>query len=610
MDAVKEKFPSVFDFILSEEADFRTRKLPLATNWDWNMYDHIDKHFQLKNSQFTMGSNDQSSNPRPFKNILLPILNVAYRSEGFDVKDIEAYVDDPDYFHLSLFARKFHNRWARKYHIDTAIDESVESYTDYGLTLVKNVNEQRPEVIDLKSELAFCNQANILGGAICLKHDYSIDELMDMKGKWYSDEIEQAIMASTFTTTDENNKSVQNPSKSIPVYELHGVFPKSWLKDDEGEEDNSGKYVRQMHIFTYITGSKDGSKNGICLYKGPIKQIFKALRRDDNSLKNRACGRGGIEELFHPQIWTNYSELQIKEILDATATMVLKTTDRALANRMKTTNLKKNEIIYLAEGKDINQLLIQPYNKVAFDEKINAWEQNARVTGSASDPQLGLNPTSGTPLGTTQIVTQQGQGIHEYRRGKISVFWEEIYREWVLTAFTKELSQGDQWLEDLDSDELQSIANVVSVNESNKIVKDSILSGVVVTKEDRDTLIQQIRQEFLKKGTKHFLEVMKGEFAKMPLHVFFNIAGKQENLVDRVNKLNNVFRTVFANPAILQAPGMGDLFNQILELSGLSPIDLGSLTGSFAQAPAPQQPQQLQALVPSPLQAGALPVTQ
>src|SRR3990167_1676577 len=190
-EQVAEKIPSIYEFIIQNEQAFRTDKVPLASNWrTWNMFDHVDRSYQLKNSQFYLGNQDYT---RPFNNIILPIANVNYRTEGFDVKDAQIYVDNAENYHKSFLARKFHNWWAIENNIDTAIDESVESYFDYGLTLVKNVNEARPEVIQLQ-QIAFCDQTDIMSGPICLKHHYGINELLDFKGKWKAEEIDKTIL--------------------------------------------------------------------------------------------------------------------------------------------------------------------------------------------------------------------------------------------------------------------------------------------------------------------------------------------------------------------------------------------------------------------------------
>lgn len=583
MDNPREQYPKVFDFILSEETDYKTRKIPLGSNWNWNMYKHVDMSFMLKNSQFTQGDNESFS--RPYNNIIIPIANVNYRTEGFDVKDAELYVDDPDNHHLSLLARKYHAKWAIENSVDTVIDESVESYFDYGLTLVKNVNDKKPEVVPLQS-LAFVDQTDVLAGPICIKHNYSIDQLLEFKGKWDDEAIDKAILMAKFAKTTAENDA-KTPGKYVEVYELHGMFPESWLKD--GLAEDTGKYSPQIHIVTYYV-DESNKKNGIHLFKGKEpKPIFKALKRDP--IFGRACGRGGIEELFHAQIWTNYDEIHIQQMLEATSKVITKTTDPKIARNNNFGKLKHGSTVKVEEGKMWEQMNIQPINKAAFDQSINKWEQRAAALGSASDPQLGKNPTSGTPLGTTEIVVQQGEGVHDYRQGKIAVFWGEIYRDWTMKALADDMARGDRWLDELSLEELQEVSERVVTNASNRKIVEMILAGRTPTPDDQNMLKSILQEEFMKGGKKRFLEIMKDEIAGLPLKVKFSIAGKQKNLAETASKLNSVFRGIFANPQILQVPGMDKLFNSILENSGFSPIDFSSLTASplGGGVPSPMQ---------------------
>ncbi len=540
----------------------------------------------MKNSQFTKENNSQETTTKPFNNIILPIANVNYRTEGFNVKDIELYVDDKDYFHLSFLAKKYYSKWAIENKIDTAIDESVESYFDYGLTLIKNVFDKRPEVVQLQ-QIAFCDQTDILSGPICLKHQFTIDQLMDMKGKWYEKEIDKALLMARFSQKGYNDQEAKTPGKYIEVYELHGTFPESWLGEDVyGDSwEDTGKYSKQIHIITYYVNETDSTKSGLCLFKGKeAKPIFKAIKRDD--IYGRACGRGGIEELFHPQIWTNYSEQHMQQMLEAVSKVIMKTSSKKLKNQ-KLSNLKHGQILDVDREDVLEQVAITAPNKQLFDNFVNKWEQVARTIGSASDPQLGLNPTSGTPLGTTEIVTAQGEGVHEYRQGKISTFWHEIHDDWVIEYLQRDLNRGDEWLDELSIDELQEVAERVAINQSNNTLVEMILSGKTPTPEDQELMKSLIKEQFMKGGKKRFLKVMKDEFKQLPLKIRFNIAGKQKNLAEVVSKLNSVFRTVFTPGGVemIQSnPGVGDLLNEILELSGLSPVNFSSLTVPQAQS--------------------------
>src|SRR3990167_3523836 len=435
-----------------------------------------------------------------------------------------------------------------------------------------------------------------MSGPICLKHHYVIDELLDFKGKWKADQVDKTIlMARTTRDVDQaNNDSVKTPGKYIEVYELHGMFPESWLGPEKLGMDweDTGKYSPQIHIVTFYTSSNDGTKKGITLFKGKeSKPIFKALKRDP--IFGRACGRGGIEELFHAQIWTNYSELHLQQMLEAVSKVILMTNDKKLKNQ-KLTNMKHGQILDIDEGKRLEQLIIQPINKTHFDNFVNKWEQVARTIGAASDPALGLNPVSGTPLGTTEIVTQEGQGVHEYRQGKIAAFWAEIYRDWVLPHLSEEINKGSKWLDDLSLDELQDIAEKVSTKEANNRIKRMVLAGKLITTEEAEQFRAVIKETFMKGGEKRFIEIIKDDFKNLALDVEINIVGKQKNLAEHVSKLNSIFRAVFTPQGVQmlqQSPELGGLLNQILEQSGLSPVNFANLTRVQTQQPQLQAPQ-------------------
>ncbi len=592
---------AVFDYIVAEEAAYRTTRVPISDGWEWNMYEHIKKSTLYKNSKFTEGPDDGS---RPFKNILRPILNVAYRSEGFDVKDIEPFVNDPQHYYKSFLTRKYHAKWARENDIDTFIDETVETYVDYGLALTKNVGGKRPENVPPQM-IAFCDQTDILSGPICLRHEYSIDQLLEQSGKWYPDEVKSAIdqAQSKKNVTAASKQEVKTPGKYIEVYELHGTFKATWLNKTnpypaDSEEFRSyvpeyagqdSKYFDQIHIVTFYKG-EDGTKKGICLYKGrEYEKIFKALVRD--KIFGRACGFGGIEELFEDQVWINYSEIKIKDMLDAAALVVLQTADKAAAERSGTKALQTGAILYHDENKPFSQLSITPQNIEKFNAAVAQWEQHARTTGSANDALLGAEPASGTPFKLQELVTQEGKGIHDYRRGKVAIYIGEIYRDWVLKALVADMNQGQKFIDDLSVEELQEVSDAVATNYANKKVKAAMLSGKdahVMSQEEIDQLRDMVKEQFMKGGSKRFLEILQSELESLPIDVNVNIAGKQKYLARNADKLTNIFRQIIAAPGILQQPGMAKLFNEIIENSGFSPINFAGFTKQ--PAPVPAQP--------------------
>lgn len=585
-------YNNAYDFIKAETNSYKTRGVPVTDGWEWSMFEHIKRSLLYKNSKFSKGADDGS---RPFKNIVLPVLRVAYRSEGFDVKDIIPYVNNAKDYHKSFLIKKYQPKYARDNGLDKFIDEMVESYVDYGLALVKKSKGGKPEVVPL-SRLAFVDQTDVLSGPICELHHYSPDELLKMSGKWYADKIDEAIVMAQAEKTlmlSEGNKA-KTPGKYIEVYELHGVFPDTWL--DEGADEKA--YSRQMHIVTYYT-TQDGRREGICLYKGKSQDIYKAIKRDP--IFGRACGIGGVEELFDAQQWTNYSEIQLKEMLDIASMVLLQTSDKKYSQYNKITDLEKGEILVHEDGKPLTQVNVQPYNQGSFKNNGLSWEDTAMVLGGASEGSLGKNPPAGTPFALQSLIVQEGRGVHEYRRGQLAIFMEEIYKDWILPAMIADVNAGKEFLEELSASEMLELVDVVVENETRDMIKEMVLKGQVPTADILDTFRQQVRDKFMSSKNK-FIKIVKDELKDIPVDVMVNVAGKQKDLAVQADKLTNLFRAVVSNPQALAVPGVGDIFNQLMEASGLNPIDYTQLTKAVT-APTASPPAPAEELLPAGLTA-------
>jgi len=573
---------NIFDYITEQESLYKTMRVPIADGYEWNMYEHIRKTTLYKNSKFTTGSDDGS---RPYKNIILPIAKLAYRAEGFDVKDIELFINNKDEYYKSFLARKYHENWALTKQIDAFIDTIVTTAFDYGGVLVKKT-KNNVEVVPFQ-RIAFCDQTNIMGGVIGEKHAYAIEELEEMRGVWKDEAIDELIAnAISQTVSYGNSIGVQTTSKTIEVYEVNGMFPVEWLGDEDGKEnyDDSKKYSRQLHLVSFIKGT-DNAKKGITLFTGKLsKSPFKFMGRggEAETIFGRALNRGGIEELFEPQIWVNYSIIQMKEMLDTASLMILQTTDASLGTKNIIKDLSQGEIITTAPNTSLTQVNYQPINENSFKTSIAEWEAHARTTGSASEASLAIAPTSGTPFALEQLKTQNGLAEHEYQRGIIAGFVNELYRDWIIAMMVKDMLAGKTWLEELSLSELIKVSENVIDNELIDNLKSKLFSGVAMTQEQADQFKVLARDNFKKSKTK-FLEILKGEMKGLPMDIYVNVAGKQKYQSDLVNKLGNVFKTVLSNPQVLQIPQMASLFNQIIENSGLSPIDFDTMPAQATQ---------------------------
>lgn len=571
---------NVFEYITTQENNFRTVRIPITGSKDWNMHEHIERCTNVANAWFHQGNNDGL---RPYDDIVTPIINLSFRSEGFDVKDIVPYVDSAEEDYKSFLIKKIHPQWARDNEIDTFIDDVVETSVIYDLVLVKDVDGNKPEVVDLKT-LAFCDQTNVMAGPICIKHQFTPAELVEMKGKWKSDAIDLAISQSVQekTVSTANDQPAKTPGNYIEVYELRGNLPENWLLMN----GDMNKYVPQMHIVTYYN-DKDGNKQGLPFYQGkdkPLSENFKALKIDRIRSKGRACGRSIVESLFEPQVWRNYDAIKLKQLMDSAISVFV--TDSLQYKNQKLSEVKPNTVLGIEKGAQFNKIDGTPQNTTLFTNDAVKQENSARLIGSANETSMGVNPTSGTPFALQNLVTQEGKGMHEYRQGKIATFFSDVlYRDWILKWLVKDLENGKKFSETLTLDEMIEVGQKIAKNIAEKKVKKMILDGVIVSPEDKQAIVDVITANFKENSRKYF-EIVKGELKDIPIKVFVNIMGKQRYMAQNADKITNIIREVLRNPqGVAERPGIGKAFNQLLEESGLSPIDFSAMIKTVQTQP-------------------------
>lgn len=593
------RYNDIFQYITAKEHEY-AQPITLPTGKNWNMPDHLKKTELYKNSDI-VGTKDDFTR---VKNITRPILNLQYRTEDIEVKDVALYVNNKNYFHLSFLVKKYHDDvFTVENDIDTYFDELNISRIDTGGGLSKKLFKPRPEVVPLLS-IAFCDQRDMLQRPIGLKHSYSPDELLEMGAKGWGDSSKGA----TASLEEAIILARENPIKDvsdgdIQVYEVHGNLPKRFAGGDLSSE----AYERRLFIVCFYQKQNSSERAGIILYTAPEPENpFKLIKRDP--VYGRALGFGGGEELFEPQIGVNYDVIRKQDMKDAASKMLLMTDDPTLAAKHPSglKDVDNLEILEVANGAKVQQVDTFPRNMALFDKSTEEWEAHAQQMGAANDSIMGAAPTSGTPFKLQELVTQESHGLHEYRRGIYAKHLEEIYTDWIIPHIEKKICEGTQFLSELSLEDLQYVGDCLIRNEVAKFELEQVLSGQDIDPNVTAAYKQQVQDEFKRKGKKHFIEILKGEFKGISLGVKVSIKGKSKDLSARADKLSNIFSKIFANPQgfimTMQIPGAAKAFTNLLEASGLDPQDFSDMSKAIEMMKQ-MQPQ------PSPVQP-ALPAQQ
>lgn len=569
--------PTIYDYVKEKESQFQTDEVQIADNWFWNFRNHVQLIFQLKNSIFSTGTNNWL---RAFKNIMEPMLNLSYWTEEIEVKDIILYTEEEDNRILTFLLKKYHQEvYVREHNIKEMLDNLTESDIDYGGVLVQK-GVDMPEVLALNS-VAFCDQTDMLGTPLAFRHFFSPEKLREMGQYGWGNEKNGATISlndlcvlanDTKKSATLSQKQNKVTGKTIEVYIVRGNLPYAYLNDD----NDMDTYCNQLQIIAYYT-KKDSTKQGVTLYR---------KEEDEGNLKfftsqkvyQRALGRGVGETLLHPQIWSNFLTIHKTNMLESASKVPLYTDDSSYNVKNKIQDMENLEITTIEDGKKIYQVpTAAPANLNMLNTAIDEWFVQAQAATASEDPIAGKEAPSGTTFKGQERSVIQNQGTHDRRVGKRAKFIEEIYRDYIIPDMTKEILKGTQFLASLSADELAWLSDAVVTNVVNKYVIDSIINGTYINSEQQDQITAQLKQQFKKKGNKHMLEILKGEFKDVKIKIGIDVANKNRDVGGMVNNLQAMMQMIIANPYIIKSPPIQKLFNEIVEMMGLSPIDLSEL---------------------------------
>ena len=77
------------------------------------------------------------------------------------------------------------------------------------------------------------------------------------------------------------------------------------------------------------------------------------------------------------------------------------------------------------------------------------------------------------------------------------------------------------------------------------------------------------------------------------MNVMVNIKSKQKDMAQNADKITNILREIMKNPQAFQQKGIGKAVNQLLEESGMNPIDFSAVVTAPIQSPMqPTAPQE------------------
>ena len=210
--------------------------------------ENLEKIDAYLNSKHISGEVDSKGREKPFFNIVTAATNIWYRATDIDRKNIRIVptklADETTAFLATILLQE----WMRKKAFGQFLNDWGLSLARYGSSILKFVEKEgelHQEVMPWPNMIV--DSVDFYANPKIEKFWLTPAQLLQRKGydKTFVNSLIQDLEARE--TPDEQDKD--DKVGYIPIYEIHGEMPLSYLTGEMKDEDT---YAQQMHVISFI----------------------------------------------------------------------------------------------------------------------------------------------------------------------------------------------------------------------------------------------------------------------------------------------------------------------------------------------------------------------
>jgi hypothetical protein len=572
-----------------------------------SMYEDIEKIDAYYNSKHISGDRDSMGRERPFFNIVTAAVNIWYRATDIDRKHIRIKATRAGQTIIAFIATILLQEWMRTNSFGQFLNDWGRALAKYGSSVLKFVEKDGK----LYSEVVPWNRLII--DPVDFDNNPKIEKLyftpaqLRMKEGYDKEQIDALIETAQKAREDMSRQKKDNRADYIEVYEIHGMFPLSFLTDDEKDEDI---FVQQMHVVSSVAKGKGKNKihEDFCLIRGKEKQdpymITHLIREDGKTLSI-----GAVQHLFEAQWMVNHSQKSVKDQLDLASKLIFQSADDSFVGTNALNSIETGDILTHKPNMPLTALNNNSHDITSLQNFGNEWKMLAQEITSTPDSLMGSTMPSGTAWRQVEALQSEAHSLFELMTENKGLYIEEMFRKYVIPHFKKKLDTSDEIAAILSREQIEKIDSAYipseAIKRSNKKLKENLLKGIPTTQSEQMTDIANegslIQQEMKQLGNQRFIkpseiddkkwkEVLKDLEWELEVEVTGEATDKQAALTT----LNTVFTTLARNPAILENKKIAYVFNKILETTGnISTVELSQIEDTPIQSPAQVTPQSI-----------------
>ena len=580
---------NIFSTIRKEEDDFFNTFISPMPGYDFNQYETVKRCALYHGSKFE-DATAYLGRDKLFFNVVNPACEVATKMLNVDTKNIRLWPLNPKSHFSTYLLEKELKTWLKTSEFAETLNKIAEELPIYGSVFLEKT-KKGAEVVDVRRLM--CDQAadRIEKSRFVTTVHYMTPSELRETG-W--DDVDVAI--DRFGTTQEapsfedkrGDINIQKSSPLIKIWKRYGEVPEWWI--DGGKSD---KMVKSLFIvagsdqqFMNQEGKPTGEK-GVVLFKSKWHKEWPYKDFHYTKIKGRLLGVGVIEMLFDVQVRVNELKNQKRLSMEISSLHLFQTPDKQIVRNILT-DLQNGDMLISPNG--ITPIANEERNLSAFKDEEASYLAQADKLTFAYEAVRGDQAPSSTPLGVVQIATAQASSVFAFKRENLCIDLREFFNELVMPQALNDLTKEHVMRFLGTPQELMKLDEMCAELQANEYIKNRILNGQNVTKEEIETqkqaYMQQVRAKY---GSDRFLKIKNELYADTEFEFDFIIDNEQADPQLIASNLQKVITDLASNPGILQDPRLKLLYFKFAEKIGISQAELDVADGEAQQLLANQQ---------------------
>lgn len=582
-------------YVRTAESDFTSGGGTLTSKYvTTDLYEDINKTYAYLESKHTSGETDHMGREKPFFNIVIAARNIWYRATDIDRKNIQITPTKSSMVGAAFVATVLLHNWMRKENFGAFLNDWGMELAGFNSAVVKFIEaegELHPMVVPWSRLI--CDVVDFANNPKIEILELTEAQLYQRKG--YNHEMIEKLCEALTARTTTGNDQKDNKSNYIKLYEVHGLFPLSYLTGKAKDED---EYAQQMHVISFVASKEKGKFDDFTLYSGREKEdpytLTCLLPNTDGSISLN----GSVKTLFEAQWMMNHTVKSIKDQLDVASKLIFQTSDGAFVGRNVLSAIEQGDILIHKVNEPLTQINNGSHDISSQQNYGSMWKSLSNEITGVSESMLGNIAPSGTAWRQVEALLNESHSLFELMTENKGLHIEDMLRKRVIPFLKKQMDTVDEVSAVLEQHNIKKIESIYLPKEAirryNKDFKDKLLRGELPDEFNPEEAQVEVQKELSQFGNQRFFvpsEIAETTWEQalegLEWEVEVEVTGESSDKGVILTTLNTALATV-GNPNYANNPQAQLIVSKILSATGVvSPLEIASLPAPTAPVAAP-----------------------